>query len=76
MLSVTLQRSMIETLGCEANFGVSCLNTVGRDFAQDREVLQRMGNFQQAAQVKREEDRRIGDGKALRTVLIVENRFL
>ena len=51
-LSVTLQRNMIETLGCDANFGVSCLNKVGQDFAQDREVLQRMGNFQQAAQVR------------------------
>jgi hypothetical protein len=42
---------MLATLGVDPAFGVACLNQVGTAFAQDPEVLQRMGNFQQTAQV-------------------------
>jgi hypothetical protein len=48
--SVKLQRSILEDTGVQADFGVSCLNRVGKEFAQDRELLTKMRGFQMQAE--------------------------
>mmetsp|Transcript_4825 Transcript_4825/g.10230 ORF Transcript_4825/g.10230 Transcript_4825/m.10230 type:complete len:842 (+) Transcript_4825:35-2560(+) len=49
-VSVQMQRGLLEDAGIKAAFGVSCLNSVGRDYAKDEEVLQKFMAFQRSCQ--------------------------
>ena len=52
---IEYQWEMLETLGVNKDFGVSCLNNIGRDFppnTQENQMLhQRMQMFMNSAQV-------------------------
>ena len=48
---IEIQRSIIEMVGLEASYGVSCLNRITTDFPDDRELMTKMQNFAMCAQV-------------------------
>ncbi len=47
---IEMQRNIIKILGFNPDFGVSCLNRISQDFAQDQEVLMKMQYFATAAE--------------------------
>lgn len=44
------QHDMLETLGFEHTFGVACLNSLGDDFPNDYDIMQKMQKFAESAQ--------------------------
>jgi hypothetical protein len=48
---IELQRSVLTLLGFEPDAAIAVLNTVGTEFANDKEVLTKMQYFGQCAQV-------------------------
>eukprot|EP01041_Mallomonas_annulata_P008209 gene8209-16883_t len=50
-LCVTLQRSVLNLLGLEADFGIAGLNAIGVDYPDDMQLKQKMQHFVMCAQV-------------------------
>eukprot|EP00607_Mallomonas_marina_P004470 CAMPEP_0182438578 /NCGR_PEP_ID=MMETSP1167-20130531/85872_1 /TAXON_ID=2988 /ORGANISM="Mallomonas Sp, Strain CCMP3275" /LENGTH=361 /DNA_ID=CAMNT_0024632007 /DNA_START=628 /DNA_END=1713 /DNA_ORIENTATION=- len=48
---IELQREMLEILGIEKDFGVSCLNHIPKDFPDDPNIMQKMQQFAMCANV-------------------------
>lgn len=48
---VAMQRGVLELLGFEPEFGVSCLNRINQDFPGDRELLGKMQYFAVSAEL-------------------------
>jgi hypothetical protein len=48
---IEMQRSVFVMLGYEPDFGVSCMNSVQRDYPDNREIAQKMQQFAICAQV-------------------------
>lgn len=48
---IEMQRSVLVMLGYDADFGISCLNAVQRDYPDNREIAQKMQQFAICAQV-------------------------
>jgi len=48
---IEMQRSVLVMIGYDADFGVSCLNTLQRDYPDNRELAHKMQQFALCAQV-------------------------
>ena len=47
---IELQRSLLPLLGYDADFGVSCLNKIGTDFPNDRELVNKFQMYAACAE--------------------------
>ncbi len=48
---VDIQKGIIQLLGFEPEFGVSCLNKINEDFPGDREMMAKMQYFALSAEI-------------------------
>lgn len=48
---VQMQREIIQLLGYDPDFGVSCLNRISKDFPNDPEIAQKMQYFVMSAEM-------------------------
>lgn len=48
---IEMQRNLLKQLGYHPDFAVSCLNRIGQDFRDDREVMTKMQFFAVGAEV-------------------------
>jgi hypothetical protein len=48
---IEMQRNILKQLGYHPDFGVSCLNRIGQDFRNDREIMTKMQFFAVGAEV-------------------------